>query len=81
MKYKNLNDAKEIERLIYGNGIYEVVIFKQRYGIHPKWWIRGKENYPFYAETLKKEFEKYDLKVHISDDKLDLSVERLEILK
>lgn len=70
---------REVEQLIYGNGLYEVSIYAQRYedeGFGAKWWVEGKEGYPpLCAETLKKEFEKYGLIVFISEDKKRLSVE------
>jgi hypothetical protein len=77
---------KEIEQLIYGNGLYEVSIYAQRYedeGFGAKWWVESKEGYPpLCAETLKKEFEKYGLEVCISKDKKQLSVQvEIEKLK
>jgi hypothetical protein len=70
---------REIEQLIYGNGIYEVSISHRLYedeGFGAKWWVEGKEGYPpLNAETLKKELEKHGLIVYISEDKKRLSVE------
>jgi hypothetical protein len=85
---------REVEQLIYGNGIYEVIIYADRYEDYhydngvSKWWVTSKGNYPvdedeklfkgdypFCAETLKKELEKHGLIVFISEDKKRLSVE------
>lgn len=78
-----ISEAKEISKLIY-----EVVIYAETQN---KFWVTSRENYfimqgekchensyPFNAEILKEELEKYGLKIHISDDKLRLSVEKLE---